>query len=329
MLEAYRYFLDWIEGEFRASGLTGLQMGWVAANVDFTDDYSEVVFSAELPSLARDPDAVRLTRVTHSFHLNVLTGKLRLLFLNTVGDPMCISVTIPKITNDKKWVFAKAVYTGNLPGSVIEESWYINLSDGVYRQLQPHYPIFQSSFASDGRSMFGYYFERSNGLARPLRMVDVFRLTDAMTWELDRQFSQTNLSDTSCGIAPQMNSTKAMTINIDYNLRTCGKPQIVDLANLGQPGVYISEPFPGSIFSEFKSIPGRSMAGMLAFENVYFKGFYLYDIERDSWKLIPITGEHAAAFSWYPTKDGKYILYGFMHEFLVYDIDSGMRSSLR
>ena len=114
---------------------------------------------------------------------------------------------------------------------------------------------------------------------------------------------------------------------VAYDLRNwiCSSPEVGQLPRLMQ-----SVPVPVSPFSipEFRGVPGRPLAGGPAFDPSIgvggtYLGFYLFDLEARDWIVLPINLQNPIIQSWKATKDGRYILYGAMHEYYAYDLSTG------
>ena len=157
MEEAYSHFASWYRREGGTLGGEPTQFGYLAANVDFSADFTEVVFSADIPTHKQGKKGFR-----QPYHLNLLTGQLKMLFLDADGNRRCFHTEGITISPDKRWV---AFYVETIkeipilpPGDAIvieiEKTWLGNLETGTTQELEFSGSFRNFQFSSDSQVMY-------------------------------------------------------------------------------------------------------------------------------------------------------------------------------
>ncbi len=330
MEEAYKHFSIWLRqvGGTRSGEPT--QFGYLAANVDFSRDYSEVVFSADIPEHKNGLKGNR-----QPYHLKLLTGELKMLFLDVDGKRRCFHTEGITISPDKQWV---AFYVETFieiprlpPGEVtiveIEKTWVGNLKTGSTQELDFANAFRKFQFSQDSKIMFAQNwtdFHPINVVTLP--QVTRYDIDASGTWSLTKS---SDLSKHACGFGLNPESDEVI-VAFDLGNWTCGAPEIGSL-----PATDESIPVPLATFSipEFRGIPGQALAGGPAFDASMedgrkYLGFYLFDLNTKSWSLLPIDLPNRIASSWKATNDGRYILYGAMWDYYAYDLTTGLSKKI-
>jgi hypothetical protein len=336
MKEAYQHLITWNNQEARKSGRTEVQMGWLAENVDFSADFTEAVFADDIPSLRKR--AVR--GPVQTYHLDLLTGQLKLLFLNDAGNPHCIPTNRPRISSDKQWAVAALEWSvtpggggSSSPGfgrpQYYENTRIQNLKTGAVQIISKQNAEHRIAFSSNQSTLYALYQESATELSPPSVSLEVFQLGSTGSWELDYVKSNHRVFQKACGFGVSMTTNKVITVN-GSDRATCRNPSVADLASPTLAPEIIQNPALNDMaqFNSFKWIPNTSFAGGSVRRFSSFLQFTLYNLDTATWRELSIPSKNGIDITWTGTKDGSSIIFGEMSEFKVYDLKSGTISDL-